>query len=326
MYRRSLCTALLIILPLVCAIASQDEDDGEIRIIIPPAVIASSERIILGEIADIMSNEIEMVERLRTIELGYAPDVGAVRELTREKIAMAIAAAGFPANIISIDAPSLILVRRATVMLDLASVREEVERTLLSELRAKGAIARLVRLDLPQEIEIPAADAEIRVSAGQVRDLFSPFAVSIEVRGDGRILRRLSVTAQVEAYAPVLVAAQNLALGQRLSEQDVIVKPCRLKKPLSCYLREAHIIRATTLKYSVAQGEPLTTDAVFADIIIKPGDAVRIIGRSNQVYVEVEGEARAAGRRGERIQVKNIASGVSLLAVIEDAGIVSISF
>jgi len=54
--------------------------------------IARQDRLFLGDVAEILS-ESGSREQLRTIALGYAPEVGALREWQR-KIALAIAAAG----------------------------------------------------------------------------------------------------------------------------------------------------------------------------------------------------------------------------------------
>jgi flagella basal body P-ring formation protein FlgA len=51
---------------------------------------------------------------------------------------------------------------------------------------------------------------------------------------------------------------------------------------------------------------------------------VRIINQVGKLYVEVAGEACAAGRVGERIAVKNSVSGVLLQATIEDEGVVRV--
>src|SRR4051794_18047303 len=57
--------------------------------------IARTDRLTLGDIAEIKGSP-SGVEQLKAISLGYAPDVGVVRQIPEEKIALTIAAAGFP--------------------------------------------------------------------------------------------------------------------------------------------------------------------------------------------------------------------------------------
>lgn len=299
---------------------------SEAIVTIATEITAKSERMTLGDVAEIVSADAQMKARLGAIELGYAPDVGAVRQVTLDKIILAINTVGFPPNSVQVQGAPVVIVRRATQTIDPAVVREAVERAVLNDPRVLGVAARIARLDLPATIEVPAGATEVRASIGGGRDLFSPFTASIEIWGDGRALRRLNVTAQAEAFAPVLVLTRDLTAGARVRETDVIVEMRRLNRAASAYVRDVKALRGVALKRTLARGEPLTTDVMIAEITVRAGDPVRIIGESGLVYVEVKGEARSAGRIGDRIQVKNVQSGILLQAVVEDEGIVRVRF
>lgn len=288
--------------------------------------IAQGERLTLGDVAEIHSTDAATVERLRAVALGYTPNVGAVRELTREKIQLSIAAAGFSADSVTLQAPAVAIIKRAAQTVAPEMLREAVERAVLSELQAMGATAQLVRLDLPESIEVPSGKVEARVIPGRVKDYFAPFITSIELLVDGRVIRRLSATAQIIAQAPVLVAAHDLTERTRIRDGDVRVEMRRLERSVSIYIRDTERLRGAAVTRTIASGEPIMTDAIYADIIIKPGDPVRIVGESGAVSLNVAGEARAAGRVGDRIQVKNLQSGVLLQAIVVDEGLVRVRF
>jgi flagella basal body P-ring formation protein FlgA len=287
---------------------------------------ARSDSLTLGDIADVQTNEPQLAMELRAIALGYAPQVGAVREMTKQKIALAISAAGFSQEVVGMEAPAITLIRREAQTVDQALVRQAVERSLVATLHSAGATAGLTRLDLPSNIEVPTGLVEVRASVAAVRTLFSPFPVSIEFWVDGRLFKRLSVTAQAEAFAPVLVAARDLDSKTRLREGDFKVEVRPLVRNSSLYFSEPTRLRGASLVHSLARGEAITTDAVVADIVVKPGDPVRIVGQSGALTILVMGEARAAGRVGDRIQVKNLQSGLLFQAVIVDEGVVSVRF
>ncbi len=287
---------------------------------------AQNERLALGDIAEVSGADAEIVARLRVVSLGYAPNVGAVRELTRDRIALAITAAGFDGDTIRLETPPVAIVRRAAQKISEEVLRAAVERVTLAELRGSGITARLVRLDLPAMIEIPSGVVEARATIGGVRNLFTPFNVSIELLVDGRTVRRLSTTAQVEAHAPVLVAARDLAERARLREADVRVEVRKLENTAMLYVRDFETLRGAALARTLAAGEPFTTDALYEEIVVKPGDAVRIVGESGALSLAVAGEARGAGRIGERIQVKNLQSGALLQAFVLDEGLVRVRF
>jgi flagella basal body P-ring formation protein FlgA len=287
---------------------------------------AQGEQLTLGDIAEVSSTDATVANRLRGVTLGYAPNVGAVREVTREKINLAVAAAGYAQKAVRVEAPPLALVRRASQRIDSQLLREAVERAVLPKFETSGATARLSRLDLPAFVEVPSGALEAQAQASGVRDFFTPFTVNIEIRVEGRIVQRLNATAQIEAFAPVLVAAHDIAANARVREADTRVEVRRLERAPSFYIREIVQLRGAATAREIRQGEALAKDALVSSIIVRPGDAVRIIGESNDLKIAVAGEARAAGRIGDRISVKNTHSGVTLQATIVDEGVVSVRF
>jgi flagella basal body P-ring formation protein FlgA len=285
----------------------------------------SKEKVVLEDVATITGDP-ETAARLRMISLGYAPDVGSFRELSREKISMAINAAGFASSAVKLEVPPVITIRRESQVVDPAIIRAAVERAALTNLQAKGALARLVRLDLPERIEAPTGQVAARASLGATRYIFEQFIVSIEIWVDGRIARRVNAAAQVEARAPVMVAGHDLSAGTRLHESDFAIESKKLEQDLSFYITDAAQLRGVSTLRALSSGEPITTGAITRDIVVKVGDTVRINGESSGLKITVTGEARAAGHVGDRIQVKNLQSGQLLQAVIVDEGIVSVRF
>lgn len=289
-------------------------------------VIAQQDRLTLGELAEVQAEETTTNARLRAISLGYAPNVGMTREIARERIALAIAAAGFAEGTVRIESPPIILIRRAAQMVDAALLREAIEHATLDELNASGATARLTRLDLPSKVEAPAGPLDIRASAGQVRDVFSPFTVFVELWQEGRVVKRFNATAQVEAHAPVLVAAREISANVRLRQELFKMEVKRLERPLNSYITDPERLRGMAARRPLARGEAIMADVIHSEIVIRPGDQVRIIGQSGALQLMVNGEARAAGRIGDRIQVKNLQSGALLQAIVADEGLVRIRF
>jgi flagella basal body P-ring formation protein FlgA len=288
--------------------------------------VAQQDRLVLGDVAEVRASEAEITARLRAVALGYAPEVGLVREITRERLALAITAAGFAEGTVRLVSSPVILVRRAAQVIDLALVREEIERATLGEFNAAGATARLSRLDLPALIEAPAGKIEIRATTSQVRDVFAPFTVFVELRQEGRVVKRFNAVAQIEAFATVLVAAREIAANTRLRSEQFKAEVKRLENPLHDYVIDPERLRGMAVRRDLRRGDAITTEAISAEIVVRPGDQVRIMGQSGPLQIIVAGEARAAGRIGDRIQVKNLQSGTLLQAVVADEGLVRVRF
>ena len=159
-----------------------------------------------------------------------------------------------------------------------------------------------------------------------IRDWGAPFTLTLEIAVDSLVARRLNVPAQVAVSQPVLVAARETPANARLRAEDVQVEVRRLTRPLSNYLNDAAQLRGFVATRTLTPGEPVTTDAVASGYVVQPGDKVRVLYQSGKINISINGEARAAGRIGDRIQIKNLASGQLLQAVVTDEGAVTVRF
>jgi flagella basal body P-ring formation protein FlgA len=288
--------------------------------------IARNDKLTLGDIADITNVDSSTGGVLKSINLGYSPEVGAVRQIFRDKIAVALAAAGFADDAVELRSQPTISVRRESQTVDLKLVGEVVEKTILSPLRARGIQAEFMNLELPMKVEVRTGVVEVRAMAANVRNLFTPFSVGVEIWIDGRSARRFNVLAQVEATAKVIVATTDLPETSRVRATDYRLEKVRLDKDLNTYIFEPVQLRGAKLMRAVSKNQPITTDSLAADIVVKPGDVVRIVGESGTLKISLTGEARASGHVGDRIQVKNLQSGTMLQAVVIDEGIVGVRF
>lgn len=287
--------------------------------------IAENEQITLGEIAEISGNE-NQAKRLQNISLGYSPNVGMVREMRRERIKLMIAAAGFSAKEFSLDSPESIFIRRAGQEIGQIQIRENIEQTILEQFAESDVSVKILRIEVPETLEVPLGKVEINSKIKYVQNIFAPFSIPVEIRVDDMVVKRLSATVEIEAFADVFVASKDLEKNSRIIPANVNLENRRIEKPLSNYLRERKKLRGIKLTKDILSGTPLTSDLFVADIVVKSGDLVRIVGESGKFRIVINGEARASGRIGDRIAVKNLQSEKILQAIVVDDGLVKVKF
>ncbi len=315
--------AALSILMLTAAVFAQ----SKISVRLVSDANVEGELIKLGDLARIAGgDQSERVERLKNISLGYAPNVGMTREVTREKIALAIAAAGFAAGEIALSSTPAVSVHRAGQEISQTRLREAVEKTIADLFTGKEVSTVIVRLDVPLKIDVPVGEIEMRVDLGGVRNYFAPFTATIEIRLNNAVVRRLAANVEIEAFADVLVAVKDLTANEKIAAGDVRLENRRLRKPFVNYLRDANNLRGLKLVKNVSNGGELVNEYFAAETVVKFGDAVRIVGQSGDLQLSVNGEARANGKIGDRIAVKNSQSNIILQAVVVDEGLVKILF
>ena len=290
-----------------------------------PEIVVEKETISLSDIGRVYGENPKLA-RLKQISLGYSPNVGLVREISKTRIMMAIAAAGFSRNQILLKSPNSIFIRRAGQMIDPDQIKEAVKKGVLEQFLSDGVDARIVKLDVPENIEAPLGKVAIRVKLSNIRNIFAPFSVPIEIRVNDRVFRRQSANVELEAFADVYVMKKDLAINTRISEKDVILERRRIEKPFTNYLSTKKHLKGKKVVRNITKGSVLTSDSYVADIVVKAGDLVRIEGRSGRLRIFVNGKAQSSGRIGDRIAVKNLQSNNILQAIVHDEGLVKISF
>lgn len=299
---------------------------GKIVLRLSAETVIENETVTLGDIAEISGAGEETIKRLKAVSLGYAPNVGLTREMRKQDILLAVAAAGFAKTDFALDAPARVIVRRAAQIVSRDALREAVEKAVLTNFQNGDVTVKIVRLDLPTDARIPTGNTQIRASISGIANFFAPFSVSLEVSVEGKTARRFAATVSIEATAEILVAAKDLTKGEKVSEADARREIRRLEKPLNGYLRNAENLRGMILLKNISAGTEITTDAIAAGYVVRAGDPVRIVGASGKTQIILNGEARTSGRIGDRISVKNLQSGTILQAQVTDEGAVKIVF
>lgn len=311
----------------VACVFSSTFAQGKISVRIPAEVTIDKEQVKLGDIVAVTAVSDADAGRIQSISLGFSPRVGMTREISRENISLALAAAGFNESELTLDIPAKFLVKRAAQSVSQNLLREAVEKFVLPQFEAEKVSAKITKLELPDSLELPVGDVEIRVvNFSGITNFMTPTIISLELKVNGKVLRRVPANLSVEAFADVLVLNRDLASGTRITGSDVQAKNIRLEKNLSSYIRKPSELAGKKLLKNLSASSPLTTDAVAADAVIKAGDSVSIIARSGGMQIAVSGEARANGRIGDRIAVKNTQSGVILQAIVIDEATVKLSF
>ena len=282
-----------------------------------------SDRIELGKIAQISGSD-DSADRMKKISLGYAPNIGMTREISREQILMAISAAGFVSSDFALSGSPKANIHRRGQVVPSDAIRAAIEKALADRFASTGVEAKILDIQMPPKTEVSIGSLDVRIGATDIRSMFERFSMPIEIRVDGKKERSFAVSVEIEAFADVFVAAKDLVANAPLVGTDVRLERRKIEKPITSYFRDPDTLRGLRLTRNISSGDPLTSDACIANIVVRVGDTVRAEARSGNIKIIIVGEARASGRIGDKIAIKNKTSGAILQAVILDEGLVKV--
>lgn len=162
------------------------------------------------------------------------------------------------------------------------------------------------KLELPATFNLPPGKLEVEVIPSDPQIIASR-RFTLIFRVDGRVERNLAIRAELEAIAPVVVAAGDLGRGVVLSRRDlnlVEMDLIGLRNP--CF--DPQELVGQKLKQSVRLGAPVDRAQIDFPPLVKRGDAVSITLARGGLRLAAAGEAQQDGREGETIRVRNNSS------------------
>ncbi|BCR06611.1 hypothetical protein DESUT3_36800 [Desulfuromonas versatilis] len=148
---------------------------------------------------------------------------------------------------------------------------------------------------------------------------------TILFRVDGRVVQNLPVRAEIEALAPVVVAAHDLGRGIELADSDLRMVEMDLNGLRNPCIDPGELL-GKRLKRPLRAGDPLDRTQVEFPPMIRRGEAVSIQVVSGALRITAAGEARQDGREGETIRVRNSSSRKEILCRVLAPGLAQVEF
>lgn len=228
--------------------------------------------------------------------------------------------------------PALGVARAAPLAADPAVVMvtpDQVRTCLEDYLLSKKAFLPQARigfrsLELPGPFQVPAGKLSCEVHPSDPQILGSR-RFTLIFRVDGQVVKNTALRAELEAIAPVVIAAGELRRGTILAQSDLNLAEMDLASLRNPCADPAELI-GKKLKRSVRLGEALDRQAVELPAVISRGDMVTLTARKGTLVLSATGVAREDGNAGETIVVRNSASQKDVRARVAGPGTVEVEF
>ncbi len=170
---------------------------------------------------------------------------------------------------------------------------------------------------LPPNITLPNGILDMSAELmGQLR-YGQPIQVKVAVNVDGMRQMNIITIWRVRKFMEVLVAARDLPSQTTLEEADMVYDRREVTRVGDVIFQSADAV-GLQLRRPLTVGSVITRSSLTKPEAIKAGDNVTIVSIAGNVTVKVAGQAVQGGAVGDVIRVRNLSSGKSLLAKIQD--------
>lgn len=147
---------------------------------------------------------------------------------------------------------------------------------------------------------------------------------SVGVRCPSGAAWSLYVPVQVQVIADVVVLTTPISRGDQLTRDQVRLEPRDIGRMSSSYLTDTAEVEGMVATRQAQLGTVVNSSILERERIIRRGEHVQVSVMSSTLAVAMEGEALADAARGDRVKVRNLASGRVIEGTVSGAGLVVI--
>ncbi len=207
-----------------------------------------------------------------------------------------------------------------------AEVRQVVTDFVLQRTANLGMEVRLKKVGFQGGVQLPPGKTDFEVKAPDRWEGWGTVNLALIVRVNDRVERNLTVRAEVEALADVVVATRPLERGELLAAGDVALQKRDMAGLAGRICRSIDEVVGQRLKSGVRATTPLRSDNLEKIPLVKSGQLVTILLDQPSLRISTTGKAKQNGAEGELIAVQNLSSQKDISARVVSAGTVRVEF
>ena len=135
---------------------------------------------------------------------------------------------------------------------------------------------------------------------------------------------RVFVPVTLAVRLPVVVAARPLPVGRALGAADLALAERDAHGLTRGYFTRVEDAVGQQVSRALGAGEAVTPAVLRAGTVVRRGQQVTLLARTDGIAVRMGGEALADGGTGQRIRVRNLSSGREVEGVVRSADLVEV--
>jgi flagellar basal body P-ring formation protein FlgA len=318
--------AVAVLVLVLLAAATAAGSTGRISVRVYDQVEITADQIQLGKIARIDGDDAGLVRELEALVIGRSPLPGKSRSLDSAAILLRLKQSGIDLARIELQIPPEVQVSRGAVEVGRERIEQIVTAFIQQQFAGKGQTVRIKEIRGAEPVLLPKGSLSHQVAAPRNSALSGSMPLTVTLKVNDEIEKRMMVTAVVEVLVNAVVTTRPLGRFKPIEESDVEVRPVDVSGLPSDYIADPEVVLGKRTRRLLDANTVLRPDLVESQPIVKRGDRVRIIVESPGMRITAVGEVKQNGCLGERIPVANLDTNKVIQARVVDPQTVKIDF
>lgn len=294
----------------------------EIRIL--PEAIIYGDYYTLGDIAEMDGFDVETIQKLAKVKVGKAPTPGRSHLISRGQIRNRIQKR-FAKHKLNLIMPKRAMVSRASIKITAV----ELQKIILDEVKKHYTEYKDPRFHIKTQLRdvfIPKGKASYTIKRiGDNLKIGGNSSWMLRLMLDGKETKKILVRIKVDVYDNVVVAKDRITKGTKIKESDLETIKKDISRERKGYRSEPDLIIGEHARRDIYRNEALNPHLVEKPMIVVKGSHMRVIYRTQNLYLTNLAMAMKSGRKGDIIPLRTLKSKKTVYAVITDAKVAEIA-
>jgi len=314
---------LLLPIILVCFLTFPLDAVAQISVNFQAKANVADTKILLVDIATITPAGVE-ADAIGQLPVGLAPAPGMGKELSTVSVITSLRNRSEVAKVDWQGSETIAVYRQGNRI-----SQEQLQQIIADYLQENSAKLpkaeiRFTSIRQPEKLTVPVGKLSWKVTPSHPEILgSSSFSISFTV--DGKTAGNCLLRGKLEALADVATAEVTLHNGELITKDKISLKQQNIAGLDKPFLTVEQLLGMQVAR-TVNAGKAIEQKHIVSPPLVKDGDQVKIFARKGELQISTNGIAKANGRLGETIRVKNISSNNLIYCRVDSPGIVSVEF
>jgi flagella basal body P-ring formation protein FlgA len=286
----------------------------------------NKDEIVLGEIGNVIGNDLDLVKKIENTLIGSAPLPGKTKKIYRDHLLICLKKNSIDPSQLDIIIPENAAATRSTIEISTKDIENIVLDFLHKRIPWERDKVKINNIRVKNKVILPQGEITYRVIPPKNTELLGKTPLSVSFSVNGRFKKKIWVSVNIEAFAEVVVTRRPLGRYKLITENDIHLVNMNLTKLPSDIITNCEEVLGKRAKRAINSNVVLRPGLIELPHLVKRGDIVLIIAESDGLKVTTLGRAKEKGRKGQLVKVENIDSAKKIYARVLDSNSVKVDF
>lgn len=295
---------------------------GENGLFVKKEAWVKGDDIYLKDIAQV-NGLTKLAGKLMNMRVARAPRPSKYKVIRGAWIKARVEKLGLPKGA-TVEIPSRIKVHRLFQKVDKKQLKELFVEYVKS--RLEPGSFEVSRFQVSGNTPVPEGLLDVEVQGSSSDDCYGQVKVAAHVAVDGVAINRVRISAWVDYFAPVVLAARDLDRFTVLTTEDFTVERRNISRLAEGAVINPDDAEGMRIRQRARQGRVLEHRMLENPPLVNKGDDVTIVARRDRLTITTLGLAKSSGGMGDRISVENIMSKKLISCRVSGPAMVEVRF